>query len=61
MLLAVGLVIALQIMFTYAGFLQILFDTRPLPAEAWIRLVVVASSVYPLIEFEKWMMRRSSR
>ncbi len=61
LLMAIGLVIALQIVFTYAGFMQVLFDTRPLPAEAWVRLVVVASSVYLLVELEKWITRRSAR
>lgn len=58
LILAASLVIALQIVFTYAGFMQVLFDTRPLPVEAWVRLVVTASSVYVLVELEKWAIRR---
>ncbi len=58
LLLAAGLVIALQIAFTYAGFMQVLFDTRPLPLAAWIRLVAISSSVYVLVELEKWAIRR---
>ncbi len=61
LLLAAGLVIAMQVMFTYAGFMQVLFDTRPLPAEAWVRLVAVASSVYLLVELEKWALREPAR
>ena len=57
-LAAMATVIALQIALTYIGALQALFDTRALPAEAWLRLVAVAFSVYVLVEAEKWLLRR---
>ena len=57
-LLAVAIVIALQVLFTHTSFMQTIFDTRPLSAETWFRLVVVASSVYLIVEAEKWFMRR---
>lgn len=59
-LLAIGIVVALQIVFTYAGFMQSLFDTRPLSAEAWFRVVTVALSIYVLVELEKWVIRARS-
>ena len=56
-LAAIALVIAFQIALTYLGVLQALFDTRALPAEAWVRLVLVAASVFVLVEAEKWLLR----
>jgi magnesium-transporting ATPase (P-type) len=56
-LLAIGLVLTFQLLFTYAPPLQFLFETRSLDALAWLRIVLVAASVFVLVELEKWLIR----
>jgi magnesium-transporting ATPase (P-type) len=57
-LIAIGLVIAFQLAFTYAPPMQLLFGTHPLGAESWLRIGLVAPSVLFLVELEKWILRR---
>ena len=57
-LIAIGLVLAFQLLFTYAPPLQFLFETQSLGAGTWLRIVLVASSVLFLVELEKWLLRR---
>ena len=57
-LYAIGLLIVIQLSFTYLGPMQALFATTAMSAEAWMRVIVVASSVLVLVELEKWALRR---
>ena len=60
-LVAIALVIAFQLAFTYAPPMQRLFQTAPLEPAAWLRIVAVASSVLVLVELEKAVLRRRAR
>ncbi len=57
-LIAIALVIVFQLLFTYLGLMQNLFSTRPLDLGHWLLIIPVAASVLPIVEFEKWLMRR---
>ncbi|MBK5938742.1 carbonate dehydratase [Halochromatium roseum] len=57
-LLAVGLLILFQLAFTYWGPLQTLFGTAALGAGHWLLIVLVASSVLFVVEYEKGRVRR---
>ena len=57
-LIAVGAVTALQIMFTYAPFMEALFDTRPLSLVQGGQIVAVGIAVLLILEFEKWVQGR---
>ncbi|MCP5374464.1 MAG: cation-transporting P-type ATPase [Hyphomicrobiales bacterium] len=57
-LAAVAIVIFFQLLFTYAPPMQVLFDTRPMDAVAWLWVVAVASTVLFAVEAEKWVLRR---
>ncbi|MBK9118344.1 MAG: cation-transporting P-type ATPase [Phycisphaerales bacterium] len=57
-LLAIGLVVLFQILFTYAPFMQQLFGTEPLALRHWLLLIAVAVTVLFIVELEKWIMRR---
>jgi len=59
--IAVAIVIALQLVFTYAGPMQALFFTRPIPVSSWVLILLVASSVLFLVEAEKWVIENHSR
>jgi magnesium-transporting ATPase (P-type) len=58
-LLAIGLVIAFQGLFTYVPFMQLLFGTSPIDAGTWGRILVTAASVFVLVELEKSLLRRT--
>lgn len=54
-LVAVGAVTALQIMFTYAPFMESFFDTRPLSLAQGVQIVAVGIAVLLILEIEKWV------
>ncbi|MBZ0309730.1 MAG: cation transporting ATPase C-terminal domain-containing protein, partial [Anaerolineae bacterium] len=56
----VNLTILLQMAAIYVPFLQDLLNTRSLPLEAFLVGLVLAFSIAPLIEIEKWIMRRQA-
>ncbi len=57
-LIAVGAVTALQFLFTYAPFMQLFFDARPLSLAQGIQIVAVGVAVLLVIECEKWLQAR---
>ncbi len=57
-LYAIAVLLLFQLGFTYLAPMQTLFATTALSAEAWLRIVLVASSVLILVELEKLWLRR---
>lgn len=58
---AVATAIVLQLLFTYAPFMQWLFDSRPLSLEAWALCLGVALSIFGMVEVEKFILRTWKR
>ena len=50
---AVGLLLLFQLAFTYLPVMQHLFGTASLEIASWLRVVLVASTVFLLVELEK--------
>ncbi len=50
-----GLTIALQLLFTYAPFMNRIFKSAPISLKDWGLIVAIAVAVYLLIGFEKWL------
>jgi magnesium-transporting ATPase (P-type) len=61
-LLAIGLVLGFQLLFTYTGPMQHLFGTEALEAREWGRIFLVGATVFVLVELEKavlvWRVKR---
>ena len=57
-LAAIGLVVVLQLLFTYATTMQKLFGTRGITGSQWARIVAIAVCILILVEIEKWIWRR---
>lgn len=57
-LLAVGLLLILQLLFTYLPVMQQLFGTTALDAAAWGRIVAFSLFLFLAIECEKYWLRR---
>lgn len=60
-LYAIGILIFMQLSFTYLGPMQTLFHTTAMNPEAWLRVILVASSVLILVELEKMLLRKYSK
>ena len=58
-LLAVGLLVMLQIAFTYAPWMQALFGTAALDTDAWLRIAVFGVALYAIVEVEKRIINGS--
>lgn len=60
-LYAVGLLIPVQLAFTYAGPMQVVFSTVAMDFDAWLRVVMIASTVLILVELEKLLFRQNAK
>jgi magnesium-transporting ATPase (P-type) len=60
-LMAIAAAIVLQMLFTYAPPLQVMFGTRSIGIDEWGLIVLVTFPVFFLVEFEKWVLRRMQR
>jgi magnesium-transporting ATPase (P-type) len=55
-LLAIVLVVGFQLLYTYAPFMQYMFQSQGLSLAHWASIVVVASTVFFLVEAEKYLL-----
>jgi magnesium-transporting ATPase (P-type) len=55
---AVAVVLLFQLLLTYLPAMNRLFGTAPLSAADWLLVVAVAATVVPLVEIEKFVLRR---
>ena len=55
----VGIMAALQLMFTYAPVMNRLFHSAPIPLSSWGMISMIGFAAYLLIEAEKWLRRRA--
>ncbi len=56
-LMAIGVLVILQLGFTYLAPMQSLFGTVAIDLNVWLRILVVSSSVLILVELEKYFVR----
>lgn len=59
--IATGALLALQILFTYAPFMNSWFDSAPIGATEWLRTIGLALVVFLLVEVMKAVTRRVER
>ncbi len=57
-LVAVAVVVVLQLLFTYAPFMERLFDTRPVDFVHGLEIIAIGVALFGLLELEKWVRRR---
>ncbi|NTU47916.1 MAG: hypothetical protein HGA84_02795, partial [Syntrophobacteraceae bacterium] len=50
--------IAIQVAFTHAPFMNEFFHSAPIGVESWVRIVAVGVSAHVIVEIEKWYFRR---
>jgi len=59
-LIAVTVVVALQLVFTYAPFMERLFDTRPVDFIHGLEIIGIGVALFAVLELEKALRRRWS-
>ncbi len=57
----VGIMVALQIMYTYAPFMHVAFRSAPLTLEHWSYILTAGVATLLIVESEKWLTNRSGR
>jgi hypothetical protein len=57
-LIAVSMVFALQLLFTYAPFMETFFDSRALSSGVGLQIVGVGLALLVVLEVEQWLRRR---
>ena len=50
-----GVMIVLQLLFTYAPFMNKVFHSAPIAANDWLLIIIIAVAVYAIIGLEKWL------
>jgi magnesium-transporting ATPase (P-type) len=55
--LSIAFVTVAQLLYTYAPFMQTLFQSAALGPDAWLRILLIAASIYAIVEVEKWLVR----
>lgn len=56
---AIVIIVMLQLLFTYAPFMQTLFGTKPLALDAWMWMIGAGMAVFLCVEIEKLIVKRS--
>ena len=59
-LISVGVLLILQLAFTYLPLMQQLFGTTELDASTWGRIIAVSLLLFLVIELEKFWLRRKA-
>jgi cation-transporting P-type ATPase F len=54
-ILGIGLITAMQLLFTYAPIMNKLFHSAPMAGGSWLRIVAVAFIAFAVVELEKWI------
>jgi len=57
-LVAVAVVVSLQLVFTYAPFMEALFDTRPVDFVHGMEIIGIGIALFAILEIEKWLRVR---
>ncbi|WP_028484617.1 cation-transporting P-type ATPase [Thioalkalivibrio sp. ALE17] len=57
-IIAIGILVVLQGLFTYAPPLQLLFGTTAIGLEEWLRILAFGLILFTLVELEKTLLRR---
>jgi len=55
------LMILIQMLFTYAPFMNVAFGSAPLPAFLWLDVFAVSLAAYIIIEIEKYIRRKTTQ
>ena len=52
--------VLLQMLFTYAPFMNRIFGSAPMSAGLWLDVLGVSVAIFLLVDLDKWIRRRRS-
>ncbi|CAM3911845.1 HAD-IC family P-type ATPase [Vreelandella rituensis] len=55
--IAIGLVVAIQLGWTYLPFMQVIFESEAISLFHWAIIVAAGLALFLIVEFEKWVLR----
>jgi len=56
--IAIGVVIVIQLLFTYTSPMQKLFGVAAISLLDWVRIIIITATVFVLVEVEKYILKR---
>ncbi|MEQ8213774.1 MAG: cation transporting ATPase C-terminal domain-containing protein, partial [Smithellaceae bacterium] len=56
-----GIMVILQLLFTYTSVMNTAFHSSPIGLEAWARILIVGSLVMVVVAIEKWTVRNRAK
>ena len=56
--LSIGIIVALQLAWTYLPFMQLIFGSAALDPVHWLAIVAGSVTIFLIVELEKWVLRR---
>jgi cation-transporting ATPase F len=56
--IGIGIMIALQLLYTYMPAMNLIFESSPISLDAWLRILAVSAIAFLLVELQKWIRRR---
>ncbi|MEQ8163138.1 MAG: cation transporting ATPase C-terminal domain-containing protein, partial [Smithellaceae bacterium] len=56
-----GIMIVLQLVFTYVPVMNTAFQSSPISLEAWARILAASSLVVVVVGIEKWTVRNKAK
>lgn len=59
--IGIGAMLGVQLLFTYAPFMNVLFSSAPIPLEMWLDVLAFGVATYVIVEIEKWLRRRVAK
>jgi cation-transporting ATPase F len=57
----VGLMVALQLLYTYVPGMNRLFESAPISLQSWGWVILAGVVIHVIVELEKWIRRRTAR
>ncbi|MFC1465826.1 MAG: cation-transporting P-type ATPase [Candidatus Brachytrichaceae bacterium NZ_4S206] len=58
LIVGIAVMVILQLLFTYAPFMNHIMSSAPIGFDAWLRILAMGVITFVLIEFEKWARRQ---
>ena len=56
--IGIGIMIALQLLYTYMPAMNLIFESSLISLDAWLRILAVSAIAFLLVELQKWIRRR---
>jgi Ca2+-transporting ATPase len=56
--IGIGIMIALQLLYTYMPAMNLIFESSPISLDAWLRILAVSAIAFLLVELQKCIRRR---